>query len=215
MTNLINETYLISWVWKREITFPRKEKPKREAWRRNYPPIPTYDFTWTNRLEDRKPIRRNVSKDLLWILLFGKPGRMVNGRGGRVHNSISSRWPPIKADEWEPFNGPSVNLHPWPYTFLPLLFNPFQHPFSISGTRNIPASLGDTSFLSRVSLLVNDARSLLSPSAMKLVPEFRHLPRCNLPLSTLGRLLVSLVTLKRAYVIRQPRENKEHHPRGF
>lgn len=135
--------------------------------------------------------------------------------GGRVHNSISSRWPPIKADEWEPFNGPSVNLHPWPYTFLPLLFNPFQHPFSISGTRNIPASLGNTSFLSRVSLLVNDARSLLSPSAMKLVPEFRHLPRCNLPLSTLGRLLVSLVTLKRAYVIRQPRENKEHHPRGF
>lgn len=90
-----------------------------------YPPILTYDFTWTNRLEDRKSIRRNVSKDLLWILLFGKPGRMV--KGGR-YNSISSRWPPIKADEWEPFNGPSVNLHPWPYTFLPPLFNPFQHP---------------------------------------------------------------------------------------
>lgn len=157
----------------------------------------TYDFTWwTNRLGDGKPIRRNVSKDLFWGSPLVWQTRREGGDGGR-YNSISSRWPPIKGDEWEPFNGPSVNLHP--HLSSPL-FNPFhQHPWNKE--HSLPLSRHLLS-LARV----NDAPTLplLHDETCPWIPSSFSLH----PLSTLGRLLVSLVTPRRAYVIRQPERTK-------
>lgn len=118
---------------------------------------------------------------------------------GGWYNSISSRWPPIKGDEWEPFNGPSVNLHP---RLSSPLFNPFHHhPWNKEHSSPLPRHL--------LSLTrVNDAPTLPPPplhdETCPWIPSSFSLHL----LSTLGRLLVSLVTPRRAYVIRQPERTK-------
>lgn len=89
---------------------------------------------------------------------------------GGWYNSISSRWPPIKGDEWEPFNGPSVNLHP---RLSSPLFNPFHHhPWNKEHSSPLPRHL--------LSLTrVNDAPTLPPP------------PRWNLSLNSVIFLAAS------------------------
>lgn len=184
-----NERNLSHLVSAKNLSFLREEKPERET---NYS-YPTYDLDESirgSKTDQKKCFQGYPPLDpLVWQTREER-------RRGKVHNSISSRWPPIKADEWEPFNGPSVNLHPWPLYLSSYPFStrsnhpPTTHSPSLEQGTFLPLSLsrGDTSFLSRVSLLVNDARSssLLHdetcpwiPSSFSLQPPSSNLPRAT------------------------------------